>query len=62
MTTKRPYRQNRTARAPEARLSQAELEALKAVLDKDGVSYAEWLRRKIEEDSNVHLQGSRHQR
>lgn len=47
---KRPYRQGRGARAPEARLTPAELDALKAILKRRGVTFSEWIREKIAEE------------
>lgn len=48
MTT-RPYRQGRTARAPEARLSKDERDRLIMMLDKDGLSMADWIMKHVTE-------------
>jgi len=48
---KRPYRQGRTARAPEARLTPAELADLRRILERRGVTFSEWIRSLIKQES-----------
>lgn len=47
---KRPYRQGRTARAPEARLTPAELAELRDVLAFTGQTFADWIARHVKRD------------
>jgi hypothetical protein len=50
----------RTARAPGARLTPADLAVLRVILSVRGISYADWLAAKIAADSQPALEYQRH--
>jgi hypothetical protein len=47
----KPSKGGRTARAPEARMTPADLAALKAILSARGLSFGDWLHEHIAADS-----------